>query len=156
MNQSTTIPFGKYKDLDFNILYHHEEYVKWLYENCKTTLEKFPEFYEYVKELLDIVPKKEKPYTDFSSCPSLDGMDSNGILINNFDDYKKYVCKLYGWHYLKTKEEDVYKISGKPVSYPFVLTLRKNTMNEFDSVSIHKVYISEKPSYYTFRRSYYD
>ena len=152
-----TIPFGKFKGQDFKILEnpHNKNYVEWLYTNCENSLTKFPDFHIFIQELMGVV-EKNLPYTDFCNVPTLDSIDTNGVLIKDWNDYRKIISKIYQWEYIKIKQEHAYKTFGEPFKYPFVLTLRKNTMDEFNSVSFHKIYIEEVPSFYTFRSSYYE
>jgi hypothetical protein len=155
------IPFGKFKGSDSEILYENSnlEYSKWLYENCQELLKKDPKFNKFLEERLEGIETElpEKlPYDDFNRTNRLDDMESNGIMINNFQEYKIFLCKLYNRNFIKSNNEELLHTFGKPLVYPFVITLRKNTMDEFNSVAIHKVYIKSRPSFYTFRQSYYE
>jgi len=76
-------------------------------------------------------------------------------LINTFEEYKEFVSKLYNETWLNSKKETVYKTFGEPVEYPFIITLRTNSYNPFNGIEIHKIYLREKPSIYTYSESYY-
>jgi hypothetical protein len=46
--------------------------------------------------------------------------DLDGVLINNFTDYKNYVIKHISDHWINSIESELYEIFGKPKRYPFI------------------------------------
>lgn len=153
----TKIPFGKFKDCNIEILYYseNEKYSRWLIENCKETLNKFPDFRDELLEAFGLTPEPKKFVTDNYKIPKLDCLDTDGILINDFKEYKIALCKIYDWNWIKTSDDFINEFIGKPDSYPFIITCRKNNMDPFNGISVHRIYIKDQPSYYTFSESYY-
>lgn len=149
------IPFGKFKGKSYFYLDDEYEYVRWLMNNCEETIKKFPEFYDFLyneQDVFDESPAKE--YTEpipTNGC----GISSNAVMIKSFVEYREFISKLYCKDWKKSKEENIYKTFGKPLEYPFIITLRKNILNCFETLDLHKIYIKDKPSYYTYREEMY-
>jgi len=154
------MPFGKHKGKDLNDLMETSSgagYVDWLIENAKETIHKYPDLEEFFSSIehLDYEKFKELPYTKTEYNDPHSGISTNGKMINTFEEYREFIAKLYYENWLKSKKEDIFKTFGEPVEYPFIITLRTNTYNPFNGIELHKIYLREKPSVYTYSESYY-
>lgn len=154
------IPFGKYKGQNLYNFYDdgdsYSDYFEWLVENCEDTLNKYPDFKITLYDFIGKEIPKELPYTDNSRSGPCD-IESDGILINDLKDYKRFICKLNSvFSFIGTPTEQFYRAYGEPKSYPFVLTLRKNYFSMYDGIHFHKVYIKDIPSFYNFNESWFE
>lgn len=68
--------------------------------------------------------------------------DIKGKLINNFEDYKKYVANKYTSKWLKATEKEVYKVFGEPINYPciFIEIDKAHEDSAYESTQLVKVY----------------
>ena len=155
------MPFGKYKGkplVDF-VSSTQLKYLDWFLENCKKEISKYPEFEEWLEENFDYEKYKELPYSEKDYKDTSSGISTDGKMINNFEEYKEFVSKLYSEIYsgnwIQESQQKIYKTFGKPLEYPFIITLRKNCLDVYNNIEIHKIYLKDKPSIYTYSESYY-
>ena len=150
------IPFGKFKGKELVTFIHQDElkYLEWFLENCKETISKFPAFEKYLEENFDYQKYVEPTFTTKDYKDS-SGISTDGIMINNLKEYKTFISKLYNTNWRIEPAEKVYKVFGKPEEYPFVITLRQNSLNTYGGKEIHKIYIKDKPSLYYYSEETY-
>lgn len=82
--------------------------------------------------------------------------ESNGVLVNNFDEFKTFIAKVYKCGWDKSPDKQLIDVFGCPKCYPVVITLRKNSLDAWNNIQLHFVYVKKVATVYTYRESYYD
>lgn len=150
------IPFGKFKGKELITFIHQDElkYLEWFLENCKEMIHRYPKFEKHLEENFDYEKYVEPAFTK-KDYKDPYGISTDGVMINNLTEYKEFLTKLYDTNWKIEPAEKIYKTFGKPNDYPFVITLRQNSLDVFNTKEIHKIYIRNKPSIYYYSEETY-